>query len=80
MHAGRPIPPIPESVSSTQDDDTTWQVRSGLALHEIQSLLDWLENCGSAIRDLQIDLSRAVVRWRRAPDSEAVTAKMDYES
>ncbi|MFO0876677.1 MAG: hypothetical protein U0840_04830 [Gemmataceae bacterium] len=48
-------------------DDAGWWVCTGLALHEIEELLDWLEHNQCPRPQVQIDLVRSQVRWRMDP-------------
>lgn len=46
---------------------TGWQVRAGLHLHEVETLLDGLEASGCDDREIQLEIDGTfLVRWRAA--------------
>lgn len=45
-------------------DEAGWHVCSGLTMREMEQLLDWLEQCGCAGSEVQVDVLAATVRWR----------------
>jgi hypothetical protein len=50
----------------THQDDAGWHVCTGLALFEMEQLLDWLEQCHCPGREVRVDVLSATVRWRHA--------------
>jgi hypothetical protein len=50
----------------TRRDAAGWNVCTGLALSEMEQLLDWLEQCHCPGREVRVDLRAATVRWRQA--------------
>jgi hypothetical protein len=63
-------PPSPGLLAGrTTEDDAGWRVCSGLAFHEMEQLLDWLEQCGCTCREVQVDVLGATVRWRHTGHS-----------
>jgi hypothetical protein len=44
--------------------EPAWQTRQGLTLSEAEDLLDQLEACGVAQREMRIEADGVTVRWR----------------
>jgi hypothetical protein len=55
------------SLARTQVDEQGWSVCTGLALHEVEQLLDWLERTGCSSHEFQLDDQGTTVRWRHDP-------------
>ncbi len=63
------LPHSPNLLARQADhDEAGWYVYRGLALHEMEQLLDWLEQCRCDGCEVQVDLVEATVRWRPATD------------
>jgi hypothetical protein len=56
-------------------DQDGWQIRSGLALHELEEYLDWLDQQGCALREITIEQAGATIRWRWDPAVVNLTAQ-----
>ena len=52
------------SAPGASPDEQGWHTRTGLAMHEVEDLLDWLERTGCACREVQVDAAGLTVRWR----------------